>query len=136
STGTLRVRGIFNNKSEGLQPGLFVRVRVRLGDPYNAILVTERALGSDQGQRYLYVVNDKDEVELRPVEVGPLRDGMRVILSGVKPKEWVIVEGLQRVRPRAKVNPHKVEMPGPGQAVPAEKEKTKDKDRNKADKKA
>src|SRR5262249_31523757 len=96
NTGTLRVRGVFPNKDRILTPGLFVRIRVPLGQPHKAVVVSERALGSDQGQRFLYVVNDQNEVEYRAVQVGSLRDGMRVIESGAKAGEWVIVNGLQR----------------------------------------
>jgi RND family efflux transporter MFP subunit len=120
NTGTLRVRGVFPNKDRVLTPGLFVRIRVPLGQPHKAVVVSERALGSDQGQRFLYVVNDKDEVEYRAVQVGSLRDGMRVIESGAKAGEWVIVNGLQRVRPGARVEPKKVPMPGPTQPAPGQ----------------
>jgi RND family efflux transporter MFP subunit len=112
-TATLRVRGVFDNKDGALQPGMFVRIRIPIGEKRKALVVPESALGSDQGRRFLYAVTDKDVVEERPVEVGSLRDGLRVIESGARPGEWVIVSGLQRVRPGVTVKPHKVEMPGP-----------------------
>jgi RND family efflux transporter MFP subunit len=111
-TGTLRVRGLFPNPNRMLSPGLFVRVQVPIGDPHQSLLVSERALGSDQGQKFLYVLNDKDEVVYRHVEVGTLNDGLRVIHSGVKPGERVILSGLQRVRPGIKVNAKNVAMAG------------------------
>jgi RND family efflux transporter MFP subunit len=114
STATLRVRGRFDNKERILSPGLFVRIRLPLGDKRKTLVVSERALGTDQGQRFLYVVNDKNEVEQRTVEVGALRDGLRIIESGVKAGEWVIVSGLQRVREGVKVEPKQVAMPVPG----------------------
>jgi RND family efflux transporter MFP subunit len=111
STGTLQVRGVFPNSENLLLPGLFVRLRVPIGKPYPAMVVSERALGSDQGQRYLLVVNDKNIVEYRPVSVGTLDSGLRVITQGVGESDWVIVSGIQRVRPGATVKPIQSAMP-------------------------
>jgi RND family efflux transporter MFP subunit len=111
STGTIQLRARFDNTDGVLLPGLFVRVRVPVGQPHAALTVTERALGSDQGQRYLLVVNDKNVVEYRPVKVGTLHDGARVILAGLKPDDWVIVNGIQRVRPGVTVKPIQAPMP-------------------------
>ena len=69
-TGTLRVRGVFPNKDEVLSPGCFARVRVPIGRAHKALLVSDRALDTDQGQKILYVVNDKNEVVSRPVRAG------------------------------------------------------------------
>ena len=109
STGTLRVRGVFANADRLLSPGLFVRVRIPIGAPYRALLVPEPAIGADQGQKFLYVVDDKDEVAYRRVQAGRLYGQMRVITEGVSPGERVVVSGLQRVRPGAKVAPKLVE---------------------------
>jgi RND family efflux transporter MFP subunit len=111
-TGTLRVRGVFPNKDEALSPGFFGRVRVPVGLPHKALLVSDRALDTDQGQKILYVVNDKNEVVSRPVRVGALHDGLRAIEDGLKPGERVIVNGLQLVRPGITVEPKLVDMPG------------------------
>src|SRR5437588_527680 len=78
-TGTLRVRGMFPNTEEILAPGLFVRVRVPSGEAHRALLVTERAIDTDQGQKILYVVDQKNGVVSRPIRVGALHDGLRVI---------------------------------------------------------
>jgi RND family efflux transporter MFP subunit len=110
-TGTMRLRGVFPNKEQVLAPGLFGRVRVPIGRAHKALLVTERALDTDQGQKVLYVVNEKNEVVSRPVRLGALHDGLREIIEGLKPGEQVIVNGLQQVRPGAKVEPKVVEMP-------------------------
>jgi len=99
STGTISVRGIFPNKNRVLTPGLFVRVRVPIGSPTQGLLVNERAIGTNQGQKFVYVVDDKDEVVSRPVTLGPLRDGLRVIVEGIKRDDRIIVNGLQRVQP-------------------------------------
>ena len=117
-TGTLRVRGVFPNKDEALTPGYFARVRVPIGRPHQALLVSDRALDNDQGQKILYVVNDKNEVVSRPVRVGALHDGLRAIEDGLKPGERVIVNGLQQVRPGITVEPKLVAMPTSGVRKP------------------
>lgn len=110
-TGTLRIRGVFSNKDDAIAPGLFVRVRVLLGDPHSAMLVSDRAIDSDQGQKILYVVNEKNEVVQRAIRLGALHDGMRVIEEGVEPQDRIIVNGMQRVRPGSVTDPKLVEMP-------------------------
>jgi RND family efflux transporter MFP subunit len=111
ATGTLQVRGAFPNQNGLLLAGLFCRVRFPIGKPYEALTVTERALGSDQGQRYLLVVNEKDVVEYRPVKVGTLQEGMRVITAGITASDRVIVSGIQRARPGLTVKPVEAPMP-------------------------
>lgn len=113
-TGTLRLRGVFPNKNEILSPGLFARVRVPIGEPYRALLVTERAIDTDQGQKIVYVVNNKNEVTSRPVRLGAIHDGLRVVEDGLRPSDRVIVVGLQQVRPGAVVAPKLVPMPVSG----------------------
>ncbi|WP_165069970.1 efflux RND transporter periplasmic adaptor subunit [Paludisphaera rhizosphaerae] len=116
-TGTLRVRGtIANPVIEGrgirmLSPGLFARVRLPFGTPHRALLVTERAVDTDQGQKILYVVDAKDQVAVRPVRLGAVHDGLREVESGLTPGERVVVVGLQQIRPGAVVAPKVVEMP-------------------------
>ena len=111
STGTITVRGSFPNpKPSGggprfLAPGLFVRLRIPVGEPYKALLVPERALATDQGQKILFVVNDKNEVASRPVKIGRLENGQRVIEEGLAAADRVIVNGIQRVRAGIKVDP-------------------------------
>ncbi|MFO0876344.1 MAG: efflux RND transporter periplasmic adaptor subunit [Gemmataceae bacterium] len=113
STATLRVRGQFPNEDRSLQPGMFVRVRLPLPEQQaqKSLVVSESALMSRQAKRFVYVVNDKNTVEEREVVVGPLRDGLRVIEEGLKDKEWIIVNGMQRVREGAKVEATRVKMP-------------------------
>jgi RND family efflux transporter MFP subunit len=110
-TGTIRLRGVFPNKEEHLLPGLFARVRVPVGRAHLALLVSDRALDTDQGQKVLYVVNDNNEVVSRPVRLGALHDRLREVTAGLKPGERVIVTGLQQVRPGATVEPKVVDMP-------------------------
>jgi multidrug efflux pump subunit AcrA (membrane-fusion protein) len=95
-----------------LLPGLFARVRTPIGRPHQALLVSERALDTDQGQKILFVVNDKNEVASRAVKLGALQNGLREVTDGLKPGEKVIVEGVQNVRPGLIVEPKLVDMPG------------------------
>ena len=106
TTGTLCARGTFDNATQYLSPGLFVRVRVPFGKPHQATLVSERAIGTDQRRKYVLVVNEDHVVERREVKLGALQKGLRVIESGIGPDDLVIVNGLQRARPGMKVNPH------------------------------
>jgi RND family efflux transporter MFP subunit len=105
NTGTMTGRAIFPNPDLALVPGLFARVRLPGSNRYEALLLPDEAIGSDQTQRFVLVVNDQHIVEYRKVELGPIIDGLRVIRDGLKPQDWVIVNGVQRVRPGAKVDP-------------------------------
>src|SRR5882724_11120045 len=99
NTGTLRARGVFTNSDHSLSPGFFARLRIPGSGKYPALLIPDRALGSDQSQKFVYVVNAEKKVEFRPVQIGPLIDGLRVVKTGLKAGEQVIIEGLLRVRP-------------------------------------
>jgi RND family efflux transporter MFP subunit len=116
NTGTLRLRGNIPNPDDILGPGMFVRVRVPIGEKRKALLIADQAVAADQGLKVVYVVNDKNIVEQRSVQLGALRDGFRVVDSGLKPEEWIIVKGLQRVQQGMTVEPKKVPMPPPPQA--------------------
>ncbi|HVY69929.1 MAG TPA: efflux RND transporter periplasmic adaptor subunit, partial [Verrucomicrobiae bacterium] len=104
-TGTMRARGVFPNKDHRLSPGFFARIRVPGSGKYQALLIPDRALGSDQSQKFVYVVNAGKKVEYRPVKLGPMIDGLRVVKEGLKPGDSIIVEGLLRVRPGIEVDP-------------------------------
>lgn len=106
NTGTIQVRGVWPNSSGKLFPGLFARLRVPTALQPGALLVSERAIGTDLGGKYLLIVGDDDVVELRHVELGQLDDdGLRVITGGLEPGERYIVNGLQRARPGLPVTP-------------------------------
>src|ERR1700760_4908505 len=105
STGTLAVRGILNNPDRLLLPGYFVRVRVPVDQTANALLVPDVALGSDQSGRYVLVVNAENVVEQRKVQIGQLDGDLRVVESGLKPDDKVVVAGLLRAIPGQKVDP-------------------------------
>lgn len=105
NTGTIQVRGVWPNADHALFPGLFARIRVPTVMREDALLVSERAVGTDLGGKYLLIVGGDDVVELRHVELGQLEDGMRVILSGLEPGERYIINGIQRARPGLPVRP-------------------------------
>lgn len=105
STGTLRARITIDNPQGLLSPGMFVRLRVPVGPEESALLIPDEALGADQGQRFVYVVNSEDEIEYRRVDAGWLVDGQRVIRTGLTKDDRVVVTGLQRIRPKANVIP-------------------------------
>jgi RND family efflux transporter MFP subunit len=105
STGTLVVRAELPNAGRPLLPGYFVRVRVPLGEEPDMLLVPDRAIGSDQGGRYVLVAGEGDVVEQRPVEIGQLVQNLRVVTSGVKPDDRVIVSGLLTAVPGQKIEP-------------------------------
>ncbi|HKI30249.1 MAG TPA: efflux RND transporter periplasmic adaptor subunit [Gemmataceae bacterium] len=105
-TGTILVRSTFPDPEGSVKAGQFVRVRLPI-TPQTAVLVPEVAVGSDQGLKYVYVVDDKDKVEYRRVTTGGVHDGMQVIDKGLKAGEWVVVKGLLRVRDGVTVTAHR-----------------------------
>jgi multidrug efflux system membrane fusion protein len=106
STGTLRQRAVVPNKDFSILPGQFGRVRLIGSAPYEALLIPDGAIATDQSRKIVFVVKDDDTVEARAVTLGPLDGGLRVVREGLKPEDRVIVEGLQRARVGAKVSPH------------------------------
>ncbi|MFZ0115587.1 MAG: efflux RND transporter periplasmic adaptor subunit, partial [Xanthobacteraceae bacterium] len=113
STGTLQVRGIFENKDAALLPGMFARVRVPIRRPAPALLVPDTAIGTSQLGRYVLVVNKDNVVEQRTVTIGQVDKGLRVIESGLKPDDLVVIDGIQRAIPGNKVDPDKQKMTVP-----------------------
>src|ERR1700736_1219254 len=105
STGTLAVRGLLPNPDRVLLPGFYVRVRVPFDQQQNALLVPDVALGSDQAGRYVLVVNGDSVVEQRKVQTGPLEGDLRVIESGLKGDDRIVIAGLLRAIPGQKVDP-------------------------------
>lgn len=109
-TGTIRARASFDNKDGFLTPGLFARVKLLGHDSRRAVLVDDRAIGTDQGQKFVYVVDGENKVAYRSVKIGRLTDGLRIVQEGLRGGETVIVNGLQRVQPGAVIAPEKVAM--------------------------
>lgn len=110
-TGTLRTRGVFPNADRLLLPGMFVRLRTPVAERANALLVPERALGTDQSGQFVLVVGQDGEVEYRAVKTGVSVNGLRVVEGQIALTDQVIVEGLLRARPGAKVTPKLEETP-------------------------
>jgi membrane fusion protein, multidrug efflux system len=107
STGTLRGRATVPNHDLSILPGQFGRVRVIGSAPYEALLLPDTAIASDQTRKIVFVVKDDNTVEAKPVKLGPLDDdGLRIIREGLNAEDHVIIDGLQRARIGAKVNPH------------------------------
>jgi len=113
ATGTIRNRALLDNHERLFTPGLFARVRLMESREYDAVLINDSAIGTDQTVRYVLVVGAGNKVEYRPVKLGPIVDGLRVVQSGLVPGETIVVNGLQRVRPGAQVNPQRVAMGEP-----------------------
>ena len=105
STGTLRMRASVENAQGLYSPGLFARVRVAGSSAYQALLLPDEAIGTDQANKFVLVVADDGTVERRLIVQGPIAQGLRVVKSGLKSEDWVVIKGLQRARPGQKVTP-------------------------------
>jgi membrane fusion protein, multidrug efflux system len=121
TTGSIAFRGVFPNPKSPrggrlLKPGMFVRIRLPMGQPHPALLLIDRAIGSDQGLKFVYVIDDRNQPQYRRITTGLLQpDGLRVV-EGLRLDDWVVVGALQQVHPGTEVRPDKVPMPtlGPG----------------------
>jgi RND family efflux transporter MFP subunit len=109
-SGTMRLRAVFDNHDGLYTPGLYARVQLQSGQTRPRLLVDDRAIGTDLGNQFVYVVDSEHKVQYRKVSTGPLFHGLRVIDSGLGANDVVVVNGLQHVRPGAQVNPQKVAM--------------------------
>jgi multidrug efflux system membrane fusion protein len=113
-SGTVRVRAIFDNADGSLMPGQFARLRMGQAQTEPVLMVNERAVGTDQNKKFVMVVDTANKAEYREITLGASVEGLRVVTSGLKPGERIVVNGLQRVRPGALVTPQSVRMePGP-----------------------
>ena len=112
TSGTIRGRAVFRNPDGALTPGLFVRLRVAGSGTSRALLIQDRAVGTDLDKKFVFVVGADNTVQYRSVTLGPIVDDLRVVRSGVTAGDLVIVNGLQRVRPGAKVEPEMAPMEG------------------------
>jgi gold/copper resistance efflux system membrane fusion protein len=102
-TGTVRVRAVVDNPDGHLTPGLFAKVKLETGAPQTRVLISDQSIATDQGSRYVLVVGKDDKTEYRPIALGPVVDGLRVIEQGLQPGERIVVKGL--VRPGMQVTP-------------------------------
>lgn len=105
NTGTLRIRGVFHNPDEILSPGFFARVRIPGGTPHDALLLPDRAIGTDQGQKFVWIAKPDGGVEYRKIKPGALFGSLRDIAEGLTPEDPVVIEGIQKLRPGAKIKP-------------------------------
>ncbi|MBV6303421.1 efflux RND transporter periplasmic adaptor subunit [Candidimonas humi] len=112
ASGTIRVRAVFDNADGALVPGLYARIRLGGGVPHPAVLVDEKAVGTDQDKRYVIVIDAAGRAHYRGVRIGSAYEGYRVVESGLKPGERIVVDGLQRVRPGDRLNARTVSMQG------------------------
>jgi membrane fusion protein, multidrug efflux system len=102
-SGTIRVRAVFRNEDGRLIPGQFARVRMGQPKQQTLVMIDERAIGTDQDKKFVLVLKADSTVDYRPVQVGRIVDGLRIVQSGLKGGEQIVVNGMQRVRPGMKV---------------------------------
>jgi len=112
-TGTIRARAVLENKQSLFTPGMFARVQLLGSGEYDAILIEDRAVGTDQSQSFVLVLGAENKLEYRPIQPGRIVDGLRIVRQGLKPDDVVVVSGLQRVKPGAQVKPNMTTMGAP-----------------------
>lgn len=113
TTGTVSVRGVFANADELLSPGFFARMRIRGGAAYAAVLLPDRAIGTDQADRFIWVMNPEQKVTQHKIVVGKKIGDLRVINQGLQADEWVVIEGVQKLRPNSPIEPEKITLATP-----------------------
>lgn len=118
-SGTIRVRAVLNNADGALTPGMYARVRTGGAAAADAVLIDDKAVGTDQDKKYVMVVGADNKATYRTVKLGPMVDGLRIVRSGLKKDEKIVVNGLQRIRPNDTVTPVQVEMGAQVAASPA-----------------
>jgi multidrug efflux system membrane fusion protein len=111
-SGTIRARAVFDNKDGHFTPGLFARIKLVSRDSYDAILIDDRAIGTDLGKKYVLVLKPDQSLEYRLVDLGPDVEGLRVVEQGLSPEDVIVVNGLQHVMPGIKVHASHVSMDG------------------------
>ena len=109
-TGTITLRGVFDNPDELLIPGFFARLRIQKNAPSPVLLLPNKAIGKGQTQHFVWVVKDDNQVEYRKVTLGISDNNLRVISEGISPQDWVVIEGLQKIRPNTQVNPEHIDL--------------------------
>src|ERR1700723_758069 len=109
-TGTIRARAVLDNKDGQFTPGLFARVQLLGSDEYNAVLIDDRAVNTDQNQKYVFLLGADNKVEYRQVKLGRVIDGLRIVREGLKAGDVIVVNGAQRVHPGVTVTPQRVTM--------------------------
>ena len=115
-TGTIRGRAVLQNKDGQFTPGMFARLQLLGSGEYSAVLIDDRAVNTDQSQKYVFVLGADNKIEYRKVKLGRVIDGLRVVREGLKAGDVIVVNGAQRVHPGVAVTPERVTMGG---AAPA-----------------
>jgi RND family efflux transporter MFP subunit len=110
NTGTIHARGLFKNPDRRFTPGMFARVKLVGSAPYDALLINDSAIGTDQSVKFVLRVGEGNKIEYAPVKLGPIIDGLRVVREGLKASDVIVVKGLQQVRPGMPVTPQLVAM--------------------------
>lgn len=110
NTGTVKIRGVFSNPDDLLEPGLFARLRVPGGDHNKAILIDDKAIAMDQGKKFVMLANASNHAEYRQIETGRLYKGLRIVTNGLTDQDWVITTGLQFVRPGIEIDTTRKDM--------------------------
>ncbi len=110
TTGSIKARGVFPNVDRLMSPGFFARVRIPGSGEYEAMLVRDSAIGSDQGRTFVYVVSADGKAVQKPVVTGPLEDGLRIVREGLTPEDRVVINGLMSIRPGVPVHAEETEM--------------------------
>ena len=120
-TGTIRARAVLQNKNGQFTPGLFARVQLLVSGEYSAILIEDRAVNTDQNQKYVLLLGANNQIEYRKVKLGRVIEGLRIVREGLKPGDVIVVNGAQRVHPGVAVTPQRVTMgaDGTNSAAPA-----------------
>ena len=113
NTGTIHARGLFKNADRRFTPGMFARVKLIGSGQYDALLINDSAIGTDQSVKFVLRVGADNKIEYTPVKLGPLVDGLRVVREGLKVNDVIVVKGLQQVRPGMPVTPQLVAMGEP-----------------------
>jgi RND family efflux transporter MFP subunit len=118
-TGTIRARAVLPNKDGVFTPGMFARVQLLGSSEYTAVLIDDRAVNTDQNQKYVFVLGADNQVEYRRVKLGRVTDGLRIVREGLKPGDVIVVNGGQRIQPGIKVTPLTVAMGSDDTPAPA-----------------
>jgi RND family efflux transporter MFP subunit len=105
NTGSILLRAVFANQDERIVPGLFARIRIPLSEKHTALLVDERAIGTDQAQKFVFTLSPTNTVQYQTVQIGPVVDGKCIIRSGLAAGEKIVVNGMARIRPGMPVAP-------------------------------
>jgi multidrug efflux system membrane fusion protein len=113
-TGTIRARAVLQNKGGQFTPGLFARVQLLVSGEYSAILIEDRAVNTDQNQKYVLLLGANNQIEYRKVKLGRVVEGLRIVREGLKPGDVIVVNGAQRAHPGVTVTPQRVTMGADG----------------------